>query len=103
MKDTKLDKATKDSIILDYNLGKTTPELAKKYGIKATTLKGKISKWQMLGIIRKKREVKSKVKKEGKTSLAELLGGIESSVETESISTLHKEMLVEILHRIIVK
>jgi len=118
-----------EQIVLDFNSEMlTVKKMSEKYGIKQDILKTRIAKLQRAGIIGRKNKVgkivapprkfkykydkKNKVgskiyeheKKSNskKPSLSDMLGDIDSKVEKTSISTLHKEMLVEILHKLIV-
>lgn len=106
-----LNEIDQSIIVEDFNSETmSVPQMAEKYGIVQGKLKSKIVRLQKQGIIGKKNKVgkiitppeKYTGPKKKKLSLGEMLNGIKPN-EVEDISILHKEMLVEILHRIIVK
>ena len=109
-------------IISDFNSEQiSVPKMAVKHGIKIAIMQSKIKKLQFNGILGRKNKsgkiiippqvfkydktpkVKKSKNNSSKMKLGELLTVMENKIETEEISTLHKEMLVEILHKVIVK
>jgi len=108
-------KLNQDDIILDFNSEKiSVPKMAEKYNVRVNLMRSTLKKLQQDGIIGRKNKAgkivvppkkfkynKKAVPKTNNESLADLLNNVGSKIEKESISTLHKEMLVEILHRII--
>lgn len=99
-----------DVIIEDFNSEKfTIAEMAKKLNMKLSPLKSSIARLQKGGYIGKKDKngkvttppIKEKKKKATKKPSLEDMVKALGDGDIENISTLHKEMIIEILHKII--
>jgi len=86
----------------------SAPQIAEKYGESKVKTRSRISKMQYQGLLGKKSKSGKKLKlvkpsknKEGEKDLMELLKEVGSQPD-EGISVAHKEMLIEVLHRILI-
>lgn len=97
-------------IIKDFNSEKmSVKEMAIKYNVKLNVLKSTIVRLQKHGLIGKKDKLGKVITSpiniydKKKPGLKEMMESISNNTSVdENISTLHKEMLIEILHKIIV-
>lgn len=111
---------TNENLIQDFNSEEfTIIEMAEKYNVKESLLKSRLIKLKQDNMIGKKNSMgklitssltktiteppPSKPKKKKEPGLKEMMKSISNNASVnENISTLHKEMLIEILHKIIV-
>ena len=106
-------EVTDEQLIEDFNSETMTyQQIADKHGKSITKIKSAISKCQRNGLVGKKnksgkiiknsKKSQLETKNKGGDELLNLLNGVgDLKIDKENISISHKEMLIEILHRVL--
>jgi len=103
---------TQEALIEEYGKKTIVAKIAEKYGMSTSIVQYRIKALQEKGILKKrfvmrkspnKPKAKSNAKGgENQKPLSELLKGVNKLQNEIDVSPIHKEMLIEILHKVIV-